>query len=371
MSTSSPRRARPAVAALVAATVAGLALVTPGSAAAAPAPTPTPTPTKVAHADLAPSCAAPSAAGICTELTAGGTAQVVNDARAQIGRGYLRLSTPDAASHATVYTTAFTGRKLTDIDTLAFRTLLERQVAANPSVAPSINIAINPNKAGKTFSTLVWEPIYTGAPVLGSTWQSWSPSTSQGGWWATRALSDTGTPNIFGFPSYTATFAQVKAALPDAVILGVAVNQGSGSPGLVAGVDGFTVNGTTYDFENPYAADLALSITLPPVVRPSAQVAATVTVTNAGTFAATATTVAVTAAPGLTVTAAPGALVVAGKSLVYRLPSLAPGASASFPVTLVVDRTARSTVSLIGGATSAVPDPNPADNAARAVATVS
>ena len=366
MSPSSPRRARPAIAALAAATVAGLALATPGSAAAAPAPTPT----KVAQADLAPSCAAPSAAGFCTELTAGGTAQVVNDPRAQIGRGYLRLSTPDAASHATVYTTAFNGRKLTDIDTLAFRTLLERQVAANPSVAPSINIAINPNKAGKTFSTLVWEPIYTGAPVLGSTWQSWTPSTSQGGWWATRAPSNSGTPNVFGFPSYTATFAQVKAALPDAVILGVAVNQGSGSPGLVAGVDGFTVNGTTYDFENPYAADLALSITLPASVRPGAQVAATVTVRNAGTFAATSTVVAVTAAPGLTVTAAPGALVVAGKSLVYRVPSLASGASATVPVTLVVDRTARSTVSLIGGATSAVPDPNPADNAARAVATV-
>ena len=362
---SSPRRARPVVAVLVAlGAAAGVAVAAPGAAAAAPVTT------KVAQADLAPSCATPSRAGICTELTAGGTAQVVNDARAQIGRGYLRLSTPDSASHATVYTTAFTGRKLTDIDSLGFRTLLEHQVATNPAVAPSINIAINPNKAGKAFSTLVWEPIYTGAPVLGSTWQSWSPSTSQGGWWATRALSGTGTPNAFGFPSYTATFAQVKAALPDAVILGVAVNQGSGSPGLVAGVDGFAVNGTTYDFENPYAADLALSITLPATVRPGAQVAATVTVTNAGTFAATSTTVAVTAAPGLTVTAAPGALVAAGRALVYRVPSLAPGASANFPVTLVVDRTARSTVSLIGGATSAVPDPNPADNAARAVATV-
>ena len=65
------------------------------------------------------------------------------------------------------------------------------------------------------------------------------------------ARCSTGQPNAFGFNSYTANFAEVKAALPDAEVIGVSVNQGSGSTGLVAGVDRFTVNDTVYEFENP------------------------------------------------------------------------------------------------------------------------
>jgi hypothetical protein len=57
--------------------------------------------------------------------------------------------------------------------------------------------------------------------------------------------------NKWGFKSYTAGFADVVAALPNATILSVGVNQGSGSPGLRAGVDAFRVNDTVHDFENP------------------------------------------------------------------------------------------------------------------------
>ena len=53
----------------------------------------------------------------------------------------------------------------------------------------------------------------------------------------------------------------MKNALPDAEITQLGVNQGSGSPGLVAGVDQLQINNTTYDFENPLpTADLAIRV---------------------------------------------------------------------------------------------------------------
>ena len=44
---------------------------------------------------------------------------------------------------------------------------------------------------------------------------------------------------------------------PAAVVLRIGINQGSGNPGLFGAADGFTFNGSTYDFEafNPTKDD--------------------------------------------------------------------------------------------------------------------
>lgn len=360
MSPSLPRPRRIAAAGLSTLAAVGLLLAVPGAAAAAP-----PRVVAVPGTAVAQPCGNPGAGGICSQLTGGGTAAVVDDRRAQLGRGHLRLTTPTPGAHATVFTTAYVGRRLADITDLEYRTLLERTVPGNPAAAPSINIQIAPRKAGVGFSTLVWEPVYTGRPVVAGRWQTWSPSTAGGGWWATRTVTATGTPNAFGFPTYTATFTQVKNALPDAVVGLVGVNQGSGSPGLVAGADGLRVNGTTYDFENPYAADLALSVPLPRTVRAGQTITVPVTATNAGPVAATKVTVAVTVQPGLRVLAAPGAFVAGGRTVIARIPRIEAGRSATLPVTLVVEARPGATVWLSGAVLSEVPDPRPRNNVAR------
>lgn len=258
-----------AVAAVV---VAGLALGA-GTASAA-------TTVRVSDADIS-LCSARTTT-LCEFNRDGGTATVVEDARADTGTGYLRLDTQGGNAKATVSTTAFAGRKLSEITALEYRTFIEQVGTSNGQQAPALNVEIT---GAQGFTTLVWEPLYTGTAVTPGTWQQWSPSSSAGGWWASRDVTATGTANKFGFPTYTATFADVKAAQGDAVVGLVGVNQGGGNPGLTAGVDRFTVNDTTYDFDNP-VTPTALAATdgggqSTPVTKPFAR-PLTATVTGAG-----------------------------------------------------------------------------------------
>jgi Domain of unknown function DUF11 len=215
----------------------------------------------------------------------------------------------------------------------------------------------------------VWEPTYSGARVTSNRWQRWTPSTAGGGWWATGAITATDTLNQYGFPSYTATFAQVKAALPNAVVYAVGVNQGSGVTGLVAGVDQLRVNGTTYDFENAApTADLGVGITAPPTA-PGSTVTATVTVTNAGRSPARDVSTALVVSGGGRVVRAPGGITF-GQITAFRTPTLGVGASVTYVVSLAVDRATRGPLTLFAGTHSAVPDPRPANNSARATVPV-
>ncbi|GAA4979543.1 hypothetical protein WHI96_23685 [Pseudonocardia tropica] len=203
--------------------------------------------------DQIPACGATvSPTGYCAAVRNAGTAAVVDDARARTGRGYLRLDTPGGGDKVTVYAQGFNGRKLSEITDLEYSTLVEQ--GNDTRQVPALNIPLNPNKAGSTFTTLVFEPVYTATtPLQDGTWQTWPVSSAGGGWWASGTDPvTTGVPNKYGFASYTADFAAVKAALPDAVVVGgIAVNQGSGNPGLRSGVDDLRINGTTVDFDDP------------------------------------------------------------------------------------------------------------------------
>ena len=343
---------------------AGLALVVAtalvgaaGTADAAPAK-------RVTNADIAPVCPA-TTTGFCTELHGAGAATVVDDKRANAGRGYLRLSTLAAPDHATVFAERFGGMRLADITDLAFETFVEQASAGGGQATPSINIPIVPNKTGvtSTFTTLVWEPTYTGAAITPNTWQHWTPSTAAGGWWATGSVTPTGTPNVYGFATYTATFAQVKAALPLATVYAVGVNQGSGVTGLVAGVDQFKVNDTTYDFDNPLpTADLGVQINAPAAAEPGTSFQATVRVTNAGTAPARTINTALMLGSGVKVTSAPGGIGLGGVAA-YRTPELAAGSSVDYVVTLAVDAGARKPLMLFAATHSLVPDLNAQNNA--------
>jgi hypothetical protein len=242
-----PARAATRLAAVLAGGLLLGTTVVTGSAAAAPVVR------TVSDAQLAACSPTSNPALPCEQTIRGaGSAAVVDTA----GGSHLRLSTPGGSDKATVASFELAGRPLSAISTLEYRTLVETPGSGNAQQAPALNIAINPRKSGQTFTTLVWEPLYTGVPVEVGEWQTWRPSDTsapRGGWWASGAFAGDGAPNGFGFNSFQAGLAEVKAALPDAEIMWVGVNQGSGNPALVAGVDGLRVNDTTYDFENPVA----------------------------------------------------------------------------------------------------------------------
>jgi hypothetical protein len=312
-------------------------------------------------------CNTATPTGYCTELHGGGTAAIVDDRRANLGRGYLRFSTLAAADHATVFAQRqFGNKRLADLNTVAFETLIEQAGTVDPKIAPSINIQINPNKAGSSFTTLVWEPIYGGSPVVAGSWQTWTPSASPSGWWATGAVTTTGTANKYGFNTYTATFAEVKAALPDATIYQIGVNQGTGSTGLVAGVDRLRLNNTTYDFDNgPPAADLAMTIAAPTTARRGSTFTVTVTVTNGGRSDTRDVNTALVFSPGLRVVSAPGGFGFTSLAA-YRTGQLPAGQSKTFVITVAVDARARGPLTVFGSTKSAVPDPNRLNNRAGA-----
>jgi len=322
---------------------------------------------RMSNADIAPTCAQINPSRFCTDKNGtAGTATVVDDQRANAGRGYLRLSTPTSADHVTVFSQALTNHKLSEISDLAFETYVEKVGTDNNQIAPSINIPIFPNKAGIGFSTLVWEPTYTGAGVVKpGQWQTWRPSTSKGGWWATRTTLDGTKANEFGFVSYAATFDEIKALLPDAVVLGVGINQGTGSTGLIAGVDQLKVNDTTYDFENPApTADLGVKITAPPTAVPGSKITVRVTVTNGGPSPARDINTALIVGGGVHVLQAQGGFWIGGVAT-FRSPTLDVGTSLTYDITLTVDNNARGPLSVLAAAHSAVPDPKPLDNVVR------
>lgn len=234
-----------------------LALSLAGVASAAP------TTTYVLPADLGATtavgtpCAPNPVKKWCTQTREGGVITIAPSSLPRSGPASLYLSTPDTLPDPTpsvsdkAYTlnSTLAGAPLSSLTTLAYESYVITPGRDNPQQAPALNIEIDrngPSVAGG-YSVLVWEPIYTGATVVPGQWQSWTPSASNG-WWSTRDVV-LGVPQLPQFPHYSSTFAQVKAALPDAIIVSIGVNQGGGNPGLSSNVDLLTVNNTVYDFE--------------------------------------------------------------------------------------------------------------------------
>ncbi len=217
------------------------------------------TTTYVVPSDLSPvaapcTCLDPLPTDFCGFTRGTGTAVIAAGAPdAASGTAHLVLGTPDGNAKASVLSYEFAGQPLADIDTLGYRSYVAQAGTSNPKQAPALNIEIDRNGGdlqSGDHAVLVWEPLYVeGEPTNAGAWLDRSPSTSAGGWWSPANGTTTGTAGALGFPTYTATWAQVQDALDEATVLGIGVNQGGGNPGLVGQVDLLRINGTTYDFE--------------------------------------------------------------------------------------------------------------------------
>ena len=110
-------------------------------------------------------------------------------------------------------------------------------------------------------------------------------------------------------------------------------------------------------------ADLMVRLNVPAQAAPGALVSQTVTVTNLGPATASTEVTALDEPKELAVINANGALV-RGPLLTWSMPSLAPGRSVNFFVTVQVGAHASGTVLVVAGALSITPDPDMANNTA-------
>lgn len=162
------------------------------------------------------------------------------------GDGSLKVTTTDGSAKAQMVHAAEPGTILSDVDDIAYSTYRSSSSTGSAVQVAAINVAVDVNgDAAGGFTTLVFEPVYQvtdQGPIVNDTWQDWDAGDSSI-WWSSNAIP--GAPNRDTF----VTLASLKANNPDAVVLGFGINQGSGNPGIVSGVDALVFNGTTYDFE--------------------------------------------------------------------------------------------------------------------------
>ena len=103
------------------------------------------------------------------------------------------------------------------------------------------------------WTNLVFEPYVSAGndAVQSDTWQTWNVAV--GNLYSTREIGN-GTP-LSGYQTFT--LAQLEEKFPSAVVVGVALNVGSGNPHYDIRVDAVNFNGTVYDFETAAPRDTA------------------------------------------------------------------------------------------------------------------
>jgi hypothetical protein len=165
-----------------------------------------------------------------------------------LGSGSLQFTTADGTQKLFAFNYDHVGKKLSEIDALAYSTY--RTVGSAQQVT-ALNIQIDKNGGtleSGDFATLVFEPVYNTdqGPVTDGTWQTWTAHGS-GVWWSTQPING---QCAGATATCDKTWSEIVANNPDATVVGGAgLNQGSGNPGLVAASDALTIDETTYDFE--------------------------------------------------------------------------------------------------------------------------
>ena len=179
-----------------------------------------------------------------------------------INNGSLELSTPTATDKVWIFNYEHIGAKLSDINALSYYTY-RTQGSAQQVASLNLEVDINGPDVAGGLTTLVFEPVYntseaTFGSVVNDVWQRWDGyKNGKAVWWSSEPIE--GLPDRNTFVSWST----ILNLHPNATIAGgVGINQGSGNPGLITAVDGFTLgylsDATEYDFE--------LVSTKPPVV---------------------------------------------------------------------------------------------------------
>jgi hypothetical protein len=181
----------------------------------------------------------------------GGTVGIDDELGAPPGGGEasLHLVTPDGTSKAAIATDEDGGSLLSAwIPTAAYSAFQDE--AVNPIQFPSMQLGIDFDPATAAgFSTLYYEPANNpGVDTIAGEWHRYQAGT--GRWCSTRAIPGVIEANQTRCDNGGAKpLADYVAAQPATVVSYLVINQGTGNPGLDAGVDLVSTPSTTYDFE--------------------------------------------------------------------------------------------------------------------------
>ncbi len=175
----------------------------------------------------------------------GGAVNFVSDPTSPYPTGALQLTTDSTTTAKAQYMHA-DSTPLADVNSLGYSTKQNSASFVGGDASYQLAVDLNGTATGG-FTTFVYEP-YENGTVVPNTWQTWDVAAGQ--MWSSKSFSD-GTCTVVagggGAPFYT--LAGLKAACPDAVVVGFGVNIGSNNPSYDVETDGVTFNGTTYDFE--------------------------------------------------------------------------------------------------------------------------
>lgn len=180
----------------------------------------------------------------------GGTVQYVDGAPEGLGQESLKLSTTAEDDSKAAYVRG-EDMLLKDVQAASYWT--KQYMATSYGGSASYNLAVDLDADGTWDTNLVFEPYWQNAespdaaPVEALKWQNWD--VENGTFWSSRSYTGENfslTAGAGGEPFYTLD--EIKQGFPQAVLMGIGVNVGSYNPGYVIGVDGVTLNDTTYNF---------------------------------------------------------------------------------------------------------------------------
>ncbi|MDQ2683028.1 MAG: hypothetical protein M3Y37_05835, partial [Chloroflexota bacterium] len=144
-----------------------------------------------------------------------------------------------------------TATALADVTELSYYS--KREAASFPDGNASYQLAVFLDGTEATFTTLVYEPYWNGGTgVPDNTWTPWDVYAGQ--FWSSRTVTAGACSVVAGSggpPLYT--LAALKAACPNAIVVGFGVNVGTYNPSYNIVVDLVSFNGTAYNFERTFA----------------------------------------------------------------------------------------------------------------------
>jgi hypothetical protein len=139
----------------------------------------------------------------------------------------------------------FAGLKIADISEIGLSVYIADSTAGN-SPMPNIQMEVNPKIAGKTYSSLVYNPAETTPNVFEYVDATAVPANpGNEGWWFSNGTVATATGCTL---SSACSLAEVQAAAPEAeVSYSLGLGKGRDTLGEIL-IDEFRLNGTTYTF---------------------------------------------------------------------------------------------------------------------------
>ena len=193
--------------------------------------------------------------GWTTYTTTSGAVEFVGKADAPYGMGAAKLTTiNDVNSRAQLISTTPAGTLLSDVTSLSYWSFVDSASFGGGSVSLSLGIDLDGDLSTTTDRLgLNHEPYWAdaspdAAPVAHNVWQEWD--VTGGTFWANSTkggfIAGAGGPPLY-------SLATAKTMAPNAVITSITAYIGSYNPAYITYVDGVSLNGVTYDFEEATA----------------------------------------------------------------------------------------------------------------------